>query len=139
MLLGFCAIYVRQLPKKVRYADIKKWMHVFEAVPETVLIRLKELAHAAYLEVLDEGRFAQYLIGVELSANRAGCVAAGGLVRLSQGRGKTNDGVIDLDEDLRELDLLKFSLSPQYLAIRKDCGMVISSNFYEGEQLRGYG
>mgnify|MGYP003313021432 CR=1 FL=1 len=31
MLLGFCAIYVRQLPKKVRYADIKKWMHVFEA------------------------------------------------------------------------------------------------------------
>jgi hypothetical protein len=127
MLVGLCRVYSRDLHTGKGSAEIDEWTQRFDGMPDDVLRRLNTPSRQAYSDIIEGNLLEKYLEAVELTAARGGFVAAGSLSVALNGVNQATDGIIGLSAEIRTQDLLNYSMSQGYLALRKDSGACIRS------------
>lgn len=125
LLLGLCIIYNRSFQHNGDPREVERWASVFERLPPQVLKRLQQPTHDAYKQILQVRPLEQYAAAVEITASRAGLIAAGDLNAAVRGITEGGEGASNLPTRLRVKELVLFAVSKPYLQLRETIGAAL--------------
>lgn len=125
LLYGLCLVYNRSLAHNGNAREVERWATKFERLPAPALKRLQAPARDAYAALGQPKALQQYLAAVEISAGRAGLIAAGDLAAAIRGTTKGGDGASNMPVKLRIKELVLFAVSKPYLQLRQASGSAL--------------
>lgn len=125
LLFGLCVVYNRSLGHNGDPREVERWAQVFERLPPPALKRLQPLARDAYAELMKGKPLAEYTDAVEVTAARAGLLAAGDLTAAVRGVTEGGEGASRSPVRTRVKDLVLFAVSRAHLDLRRALGGAI--------------
>lgn len=125
LLFGLCLVFNRSLGHNGDPREVERWASVFEKLQAPVLKRLQQPAAAGYGDLIKGSPLDNYANAVELTAARAGFLAAGELAAAVRGITEGAGGASSLPVRDRVKELVLFSVSRPYLQLRKVLGAAL--------------
>jgi hypothetical protein len=124
LLAGFIALFNPKAGVLGDPREVEGWMQAFRQVPETSLRRVKDFAVSAYNEM--KGRsVAGFSEAAEYTAFRAALLMTNDLDIAARAAAEAHEGAARIPPDRRVKDLVMFSVSEDYFALRELLGLAI--------------
>jgi tetratricopeptide (TPR) repeat protein len=125
LLLGLCLVYNRALQHNGDPREVNRWAQAFEQLPPQALKRLQNPARAAFKELTTGAGLDRYTAAVEITAARAGLTACGDLSASVHGITDGGQGASAMPTRQRIKEIVLFSVSREYLELRKLLGAAL--------------
>jgi len=125
LLFGLCLVYNRGLKHSGDTHEVERWAQALERLPAPVLKKLQAPARDAYPELIKPQTLENYAAAVEMTAARAGLIAAGELAAAIRGVNEGGEGASHLPVRARVKELVLFYVSKVHLDLRKSLGSAL--------------
>lgn len=125
LLIGLCLVYNRTLQHNGDPREVDRWATAFEKLPAGALKRLQGPARDAFPEIIKGKPLAVYAAAVEKVAARVGLVACADMGAAARGVTEGGEGASPVPVRDRIRELVMFSVSKQYLQVRKIMGAAL--------------
>src|SRR5208337_5028332 len=125
---GLCLVYNRGLKHNGDPQEVERWAHALERLPPAALKRLQVPARDAYPDLIKGQPLESYTAAVEITASRAGLLAAGELAAAVRGINEGGEGASHLPVRSRVKELVLFSVSKAHLDLRKSLGSALQES-----------